>query len=135
MISVAVTIPVIESESSVPVKNAGTVTGGVLLVTTSAVYIVCPISFSRLRTYVLVPSGGGVRVYIHVAETVSVNAPVIDEPVRRFVVELLAVHVRSIVWLFGTLPAEGTIEPVGLYWILVGVNEEFGSLQRIILEP
>ncbi len=37
LISVAVTAPVIESASSLPVANEGTVTGGVLLVTTSAV--------------------------------------------------------------------------------------------------
>ena len=50
LISVAVTTPVIERESSVPKKFPGSVTGGVLLVTTSAVRSVCPISFSRLRT-------------------------------------------------------------------------------------
>ncbi len=37
LISVAVTTPVIERVSSVPVAKAGSVTGGVLLVTTSAV--------------------------------------------------------------------------------------------------
>lgn len=48
LISVAVTTPVIERASSSHVTNAGSATGGVLLVTTSAVYSETPMSFSRL---------------------------------------------------------------------------------------
>lgn len=59
MTSVAVTTPVIERASSNHNANAGSATGGVLLVTTSAVYVEMPISFSRLSRYVVIESPGG----------------------------------------------------------------------------
>lgn len=70
LISVAVTTQVMESESSNPGKLAASVTGGVLLVTTSALSMVCPISFSRLSTNVVVPSDGGVTLIVQVDATI-----------------------------------------------------------------
>ena len=65
LISVAVTTPVIERLSSIPVVNPGSATGGVLLVTTSAVYDVVPISFSSVNRNVVVLSSGGFTVIAH----------------------------------------------------------------------
>ncbi len=45
--------------------------------------------------------------------TSKLNAPVSVVPSIIFVTEFVAVHVRSIGSLFGTLQADGTSEPVG----------------------
>lgn len=105
-----------------------------MLVTTSAGYDVCQISFSKWRVNVVVPSLGGSTVTAPESASEKLNAPVFVEPSMVIIFAFSEVHVRSTVVLFGTLPADGTNDPEGLWRIFVGVKSEFGSLQRIIFE-
>lgn len=82
----------------------------------------------------MVPSFGGRMVILHESVSMMSMAHELVVPRRLIFVAFSDVQVRSTVVLFGTLPAEGTSDQVGLWRIFVGVKSEFGSLQSMIFE-
>ncbi len=113
MVSVAVTTPVIESASSDQVAKAGSVTGGVLLVTTSAGYVVSPISFVRISENVVFELFGGLTVIVPDAAILYEKAHVSVAPSITTLVALVDSQVRSTGSLLGILPEDGDSNPVG----------------------